>query len=132
LKNLPDSPNIRRLKLLEKINSAFRPQKISRTRMLLALAVAVVADGLQILLGPLGWAGLDQAIDFVAMMVTMWLLGFHLLLLPTFFVELIPVIEDLPTWTACVAAVIALRRGEPPAGKNPPTPATAEKPVIEI
>ncbi|MEY4916246.1 MAG: hypothetical protein RL616_159 [Verrucomicrobiota bacterium] len=100
--------------------------------MLLALAVAVVADGLQILLGPLGWAGLDQAIDFVAMMVTMWLLGFHLLLLPTFFVELIPVIEDLPTWTACVAAVIALRRREPPAGKNPPTPATAEKPAIEI
>lgn len=100
--------------------------------MLLALAVAVIADGLQLLLGPLGWAGVDQAIDLVTMLLTMWLLGFHLLLLPTFFVELIPVIEDLPTWTACVVAVIALRRREPPVAKTSPTPATAEKPAIEI
>ena len=80
--------------------------------MLLALAVAVVADGLQLILGPLGWTFIDQAIDGVAMLLTMRILGFHLLLLPTFIVELVPLVEDLPTWTACVIAVIALRKRE--------------------
>lgn len=78
--------------------------------MLLALGVALAADGLQLLLGPFGWAGADQVIDCVAMALTMWILGFHILLLPTFVVELFPIAEDLPTWTACVAAVIALRK----------------------
>ncbi len=99
--------------------------------MLLALAVAVVADGLQLSLGPLGWAGIDQTIDFVAMIVTMWILGFHLLLLPTFFVELIPVIEDLPTWTACVAAVIALRKRAQPATNSTQLKPT-DKPPIDV
>ena len=80
--------------------------------MLAALAVAVGADSLQLLLGPLGWAFADQAIDAAAMILTMWILGFHLLLLPTFLVELVPLVDDLPTWTACTAAVIALRKRE--------------------
>jgi hypothetical protein len=83
---------------------------LTRTRMLLAFGVAVLADGSQFLLGPLGWAFADQIIDAAAMILTTWLLGFHILLLPTFVVELVPVLEDLPTWTACVAAVIALRK----------------------
>jgi hypothetical protein len=37
-------------------------------------------------------------------------IGFHPLLLPTFVLELIPVADLLPTWTGCVAVVIALRR----------------------
>ncbi len=85
--------------------------------MVLALAIAVAADGLQLLLGPLGWAFIDQAIDFVAMILLSWVIGFHVLFLPTFVVELIPLLEDLPTWTACTAAVIALRRRE---NKLPP------------
>jgi hypothetical protein len=48
--------------------------------------------------------------------------------LPTFVVELVPVLEDLPTWTACVAAVIALRKRE----QNLPPPAPPAKPTIEI
>ena len=100
--------------------------------MWLALAVAVAADGLQILLGPLGWAGLDQAIDLVAMVATMWILGFHLLLLPTFLVELIPVLEDFPTWTACVVAVIALRKREQPAAANSTQPKPTDKPTIDV
>jgi len=84
--------------------------------MALALVLAAVADGLQLLFGPIGWAFIDQAIDCVAMILLSCILGFHLLLLPTFIIELIPVLEDLPTWTACTAAVIALRRRE----QNPP------------
>ena len=74
--------------------------------------MAVFADGLQLLLGPLGWVFGDQAIDCVAMVLTSWAIGFHILLLPTFVIELVPVLEDLPTWTACTIAVIALRRRE--------------------
>jgi len=119
------------MQLPEKINSVFRAPQLTRRRMLLALAIAVAADGGQLLLGPLGWAFLDQAIDFVAMILVSWMIGFHILLLPTFVIELVPVLDDLPTWTACTAAVIALRKREPraapPAISSPP-----EKPTIEI
>jgi hypothetical protein len=101
--------------------------KTDATRIILALAVAVFADGLQLLLDPLGWVFVDQTIDCVAMVLVSWVIGFHILLLPTFVIELVPVLEDLPTWTACTAAVIALRRRE-----QRPTPPPPEKPAIEI
>jgi hypothetical protein len=111
----------------KKSNWLFRAPKLSRTRIILALVVAVFADGLQLLLGPLGWVFVDQTIDCVAMVLVSWVIGFHILLLPTFVIELVPVLEDLPTWTACTAAVIALRRRE-----QRPTPPPPEKPAIEI
>ena len=88
----------------------FAVPTLTRVRILLAFAVAIVADGLQLFLGPLGWALADQVIDFVAMILTSWIVGFHWLLLPTFVVEFFPVIDMLPTWTGCVAAVVALRK----------------------
>jgi hypothetical protein len=115
--------------LPEKLNSLFRSPALSRSRMVLALGIAVAADGLQLLLGPLGWVLIDQAIDLVAMLLLSWVIGFHVLFLPTFVVELIPVLEDLPTWTACTAAVIALRQREQ---KTPPPTTPPEKPVIDI
>ena len=87
-----------------------RPARLTRGRLLLALSVAVAADGLQLFLGPFGFVGADQAIDVVAMALTIWALGFHWLLLPTFILELAPVVDALPTWTACVAAVVVLRK----------------------
>ena len=96
----------------EKLTQIFRAPKLTRTRIILALAVAVTADGLQFFLGPLGWAFVDQAIDVAALLLTAWTIGFHLLLLPTFVVEIFPVADMLPTWTACVIAVIALRKRE--------------------
>jgi hypothetical protein len=79
-------------------------------RIILALAVAATADSLQFILGPLPFV--DQAIDVVAFLLTARAIGFHLLLLPTFIVEFIPVVDMLPTWTACVLVVIALRKRE--------------------
>jgi hypothetical protein len=104
----------------EKMNRLLRAPKLTRTRMALALAVAVSADAGQFFLGPVGWVLPDQAIDLVAFVLTAWAVGFHLLLLPTFAVELIPVADMLPTWTACVIAVIALRKREQNAAPQPP------------
>jgi hypothetical protein len=97
--------------------------------MALALAIAVATDGLQILTNAVGWFGFDQAIDCVAMILISGAIGFHILLLPTFVVELVPVLEDLPTWTACTAAVIALRKREQRAAMPPAQP---EKPTVDI
>jgi hypothetical protein len=119
------------MNLPEKLKTIFRAPALSRIRMVLALVIAVAADGLQLLIGPIGWAFPDQAIDCAAMIMISWVIGFHILLLPTFVIELVPVLEDLPTWTACTVAVIALRKREqqnapPPAGSPP------DKPAIDI
>jgi hypothetical protein len=110
------------MKLPEPLNSLLRAPPLTRLRMILALVVAVGADGLQLLLGGVGWVGLDQAIDCVAMILLSWIIGFHVLFLPTFVVELVPLLEDLPTWTACTAAVIALRKREQRSGSLPRLP----------
>jgi len=89
----------------------------ARSRVKAAYVVAIATDVLQLVLGPFGWAFADQALDVLAMIATTRLLGFHPLLLPSFILELIPVMDMLPTWTGCVALVVASRRKAPP----PPT-----------
>ena len=79
-------------------------------RIAAALAVAVGADAAQLLLGPLGWSFADEVVDLAAMVFTIWCLGFHVLLLPTFVIEVLPVVDMLPTWTGCVGLVVARRR----------------------
>lgn len=96
--------------------------------MIAALAAAIVADGLQWSLGPFGWAFGDQIIDVVAMLLTSWLLGFHWLLLPTFILEFVPIADELPTWTACVIAVVILRNRQ----QQKATPPTDEGPVTDV
>jgi hypothetical protein len=88
----------------------FEPPLLTRTRVRLAYATALATDALQLMLGPLGWAFVDEVLD-VAAMILMWrLIGFHPLLLPTFALELLPVADMLPTWTGCVVLVVALRK----------------------
>jgi hypothetical protein len=113
------------MRLPEKWHRRFAAPRLTRVRIVVALAIAVLADGLQFLLGPFGWVFGDQIIDVVAMALTSWTIGFHWLLLPSFAIELVPVLDELPTWTACVIAVIALRKREQRA-LHP------EKPAIEI
>ena len=115
------------MKLPDRLNRMFRAPKLTRTRIILALAVAVVADGLQFLLNGVGWLGPDQVIDVMAMLLTCWLLGFHWLLLPTFALEFVPLADELPTWTACVIAVIVLRKRQ-----QRPLPPLPPKPTIDV
>jgi hypothetical protein len=119
------------LKLTEKSSRWFRVPQITRSRIIFALVIAVSADGLQFLLTTIGWFGPNQIIDVVTMIMVSRLIGFHWLLLPTFALELVPLADDLPTWTACVIAVIAIRKREQRNISSPP-PLPAGKPPIEI
>ena len=101
---------------------------LTRDRVRLAYAIAVTADVLQLLLGPLGWAFADELLDVAAMLLTWRLLGFHPLLLPTFVMEWLPVTDLLPTWTGCVALVVALRKRQQGTPPQPPAPG----PVIDV
>jgi hypothetical protein len=97
---------------------AIQPPILTRNRVRLAYAIAIVTDALQLILGPLGWLGADEVLDVAAMILTWRVIGFHPLLLPTFVIKMLPVADLLPTWTGCVALVVALRRKQqtiPPA-----------------
>jgi len=83
---------------------------LTRTRISTAYAFAVATDVLQFVLGPFGWAFFDEALDVVAMLVISRAIGFHVLLLPTFVIEFLPVADLMPTWTATVALLVTLRR----------------------
>jgi hypothetical protein len=110
----------------------FRVTNLSRRRIWIAYGIAVSADALQFCLGPFGWAFIDQIIDLVAMVLISLAIGFHPLLLPTFIVEFIPLVDLLPTWTACVALVLKLRKPDLPAPPPTPPPRSANPDVIDV
>ena len=101
---------------LDRLSGSSSGLTLTRSRIRGAYAVAIATDVLQFALGPLGWAFADEILDVLALILTTRLLGFHPLLLPTFVVELFPIVDVLPTWTACVALVVAMRKKSPPPG----------------
>jgi hypothetical protein len=100
----------------------FQPPVLTPARMRTAYAIAVVTDVLQFALGPLGWVFADEILDLIAMTATWRTIGFHPLLLPTFALEFLPVTDMLPTWTGCVALVIALRKRQHAVPTEPAAP----------
>src|SRR5215831_2851494 len=105
----------------------FEQPPLTRARVQWAYVVAIATDLLQLLLGPFGWAFADEALDVAAMILISRALGFHVMLLPTFALEFLPFTDMLPTWTGCVALVVALRRRQ-----QLVTTPTAPEPVIDI
>ena len=83
---------------------------MTRSRIRAAYGVAIATDMLQFALGPFGWVFADQILDVIALAATTRLLGFHPLLLPSFVLEFLPLADMLPTWTGCVAVVVAIRK----------------------
>ena len=106
----------------------FVPPVLTRERIRFAYAIAVATDAAQLLLGPLGWTFADEILDVVATILTWAIIGFHPLLLPTFALEFFPVVDMLPTWTGCVALVVALRKRQQRIETPPPGPG----PVIDV
>ena len=87
------------------------PPRLTPSVIRTAYALAVTVDIVQVLLGPFGWAGIDEVLDAAAMIAMTRLLGFHPLFLPTFILEFVPFTDMLPTWTGCVMLIVrALRR----------------------
>jgi hypothetical protein len=107
------------LSLFDKLNRRMTAPKLTRGRIAAAMTIAFVADLLQIVLLPVAWTFVQSGIDVVAMLLVMGAIGFHLLLLPTFIIEFMPGVDILPTWTACVIAVIALRKREQSSERPP-------------
>ena len=101
---------------------------VTRARIRTAYGIAIGTDVLQFVLGPFGWAFADEILDVAAMLLTTRVLGFHPLLLPTFVLELVPVADMLPTWTGCVALVIALRKRHMP----PPSSGDGDAVTIDV
>lgn len=115
------------MQIVDRVTRVFAPRELSRTRIALALTVAGLTDAAQFALGPLGWVFLDQALDVAAMLLTSAAIGFHMLLLPTFVIEMLPLADMLPTWTGCTAAVILLRRKQQQPAVPPPLPTKMAK-----
>jgi hypothetical protein len=109
------------------IDRIVSPARLTRGRMLCAIAIAVAADVLQIMLVPLMWTFAQSLVDVVAMALVVLVLGFHPLLLPTFIIELIPGVDVIPTWTGCVIAVLALRKSAERKAAPPPIVETEER-----
>jgi hypothetical protein len=109
--------------ILARLAVFFRAPQLTRTRILCAYLIAGTTDVLQLMLGPIGWAFADEILDVVAMIAISRAIGFHVLFLPTFALELLPLTDMLPSWTGAVGIVVALRRrlGQPPPG-GAPTP----------
>jgi hypothetical protein len=101
---------------------------LTRERVKVAFAVAIITDILQLIAGPVGWAGADELLDLIAMIVITRLIGFHPLLLPTFILEFLPIADMLPTWTGCVAIVVVLRRRQQSRAMSTPP----SGPIIDI
>lgn len=124
------------------MNNPFRVRPVSRLRAAMAILLAAGLDAAQVAMGPLGWAFADEVLDVLGLVVFSVTLGFHPLLLPTFVIEIIPVVDMLPTWTACVGAVLLLRgrskvetsdtvtTKEPDASARKPT--EPQGPVIDV
>lgn len=78
-------------------------------RMKAALALAILADFVQIILFPIFLAGVesppDDIIDGCMAAILSWLLGWHWEFLPTFAGKLIPGVDLVPLWTLAVANV---------------------------
>ena len=79
------------------------------SRFRAAMALAIIADALQIVVFPLFVEGAlspaDDVLDFGVAALLVNLLGWHWEFLPSFFAKLVPGVDLVPFWTLAVANV---------------------------
>src|ERR1700676_2972582 len=79
------------------------------SRFRAAMALAIIADALQIVVFPLFIQGAvspaDDVLDFGIGAVMIYLLGWHWEFLPSFLAKLVPGVDLVPFWTLAVANV---------------------------
>jgi hypothetical protein len=98
-------------------------RELTRGRIRAALALAVMADAVQLGLIPLFAEGLlspaNDGLDVVVAVAMLLLLGWHWALLPSVLAEMTPALNLFPTWTAAV--IFITRQG--PSDAVPALPA---------
>ena len=89
--------------------------KSTRSRFRAALALAIVADAVQIVIFPLFAEGaispLDDILDLSVMVALIRLIGWHWEFLPSFIAEIVPGLDLVPFWT--LAVVNVYRKSKP-------------------
>jgi hypothetical protein len=80
-----------------------------RSRFRAALALAIVADAVQVVISPLFAEGaispLDDILDLIVMVALIRLIGWHWEFLPSFIGEVVPGLDLVPFWTLAVVNV---------------------------
>jgi hypothetical protein len=114
------------VKLFDFLKSVKAPEH--RLAWLVAIAVDAIQIGALPLFAPGGLSPADTALDALAALVLIQLLGWHWAFLPTIAAELVPGFDLFPTWTAAVFFVTRqqVHSGEPEI--LPPGPAPARRP----
>jgi hypothetical protein len=91
-----------------------------------ALAIAILADALQIVFFPMfvegAFSPLDDLLDIAVAWMLIRLLGWHWAFLPSFAAKLVPGVDLVPSWT--MAVLVATREA-------PREQAKIEPPIIE-
>jgi len=91
-----------------------------------ALAIAILADALQIVFFPMfvegAFSPLDDLLDIAVAWMLIHLLGWHWAFLPSFVAKVVPGLDLVPTWT--MAVLVATR-------KSPRKQPKIEPPIIE-
>ncbi len=92
------------------------------SRFRVAMALAVIADALQIAILPLfvegGASPADDILDLGVGAVLVRLLGWHWEFMPSFFAKLLPGVDLVPFWTLAVANVYRKSRQITVTGKE--------------
>ena len=95
-----------------------RPPVITRGRIWLARGIAIGVDAMQFGIFPLfaeGFASpLNMITDVIIAGVMTFLVGFHIAFVPTFLVEMFPMIDLAPTWTIAVLIATRGQSSKPP------------------
>jgi hypothetical protein len=106
---------------------------LSARRVRAARILALVVDLGQVVLLPtflpVMAAPIADAVDVAAAVALVLLVGWHWAFLPTFLVELVPLVDVVPTWTAAVFLATRGRGGgDSAASVEPEEPAPASLP----
>ena len=112
--------------------------ELTKNRILAAYAVAIIADLIELpitaaettVVAAPAAEGFAFVVDAIVFGIMTKLLGFHWLLLPSFFVEVVPGLDLLPTWIGCVFYVVRQRRKAQ--NMNLPPKAINEQHVIDV
>ena len=107
-------------------------KNISRPVLLAALGIAICADFIQMGAFAVATEGilspLDDLLDVATCIILTLLLGWHFAFIPSFFLKLVPFLDEAPTWT--LAVFIATRHYW--TAKNVSNPDTAQKPEATV